>query len=56
MRMDTVLDMDANRIFNGTTEETVAWLEANPSVEPRWVCIGETGDLLTSSQYLDLAS
>lgn len=56
-RRDTVVhNSGEHAIFNGTTEETVKWLEDNPSNEPRWVYTGETGDILTESEYLDLAS
>lgn len=43
-------------VFQGTSEETLKWLEANPSDLPRWIYITETGDILTESEYLDLAS
>jgi hypothetical protein len=53
---DAVVDIDTQPLFNGTTAETVAWLESNPSTEPRWVVIGTTMDFLTVSEYLDLAT
>jgi hypothetical protein len=53
---DAVVDINTQPLFNGTTEETVAWLEANPSTEPRWVCLGVNMQFLTVSEYLDLAT
>jgi hypothetical protein len=55
-RRDTVLDQDGHIIFCGTTEETAAYLEKLTSVELKWVSVGETGDILGASQYLDLAT
>jgi hypothetical protein len=43
-------------VFTGSAEETVKWLEANPSLTPRWVYVGETSDILTEPEFLDLAS
>jgi hypothetical protein len=58
MRFDTVLNQDSIRMFVGNSDDAVAWLEKVTSVykEPLWVSVGETGDLITASQYLDLAS
>ena len=56
VRRDTVLDLDSKILFQGTTDETVEWLDENPVKTPLWVSIGETGDIMTSSQYLDLAT
>lgn len=54
---DIVVAHDGETIvFTGTTEETVKWLEENIDFEPRWVYIGESADIITESQYLDLAS
>lgn len=54
--LDAVLDIDSQPLFNGTTEATVKWLEENPSTKPRWVFISKTLDVITDSEYLDLAS
>jgi hypothetical protein len=56
MRFDTVLNIDSQMIFKGLTDDTVRHLESMRSIEHLWVSIGETGDLITASQYLDLAS
>ncbi len=56
MAQDVVLTADQQALYYGATEFTVAWLEANPSDEPRWVYVGESADVLTESQYLDLAT
>jgi hypothetical protein len=56
IRFDAVLDIDSRPRFQGSTDETVEYLEGLPTVEKLWVSIGETGDLLTASEYLDLAS
>jgi hypothetical protein len=56
VRLDTVLNTDSKVLFKGSTHETVYWLEGENAIEAWWVCIGETGDLITASQYLDLAS
>jgi hypothetical protein len=45
-----------NPVFGGTTENTVKWLEENPSKEPRFVYIKATTCILTESQFLDLAT
>jgi hypothetical protein len=55
-RPDTVLNADSTVLFQGSTEDTVMWLEMDKFDRPLWVSIGETGDLITASQYLDLAS
>jgi hypothetical protein len=43
-------------VFKGTDEETVKFLEENSSENPRSVYVCETSDILTESQYLDLAT
>lgn len=56
VRPDTVLNADSTILFQGSTEDAVMWLEMDLGRQPLWVSIGETGDLITSSEYLDLAS
>lgn len=57
MREDAVLDIESYVIFKGYPKDTLGWLEENYKVfTPLWVSVGETGDLLTSSEYMDLAS
>lgn len=53
---DVVYTNGTRPVFNGTTEAAVRWLEKNHSDEPRWVYLGKTGDVLTESEYLDLAT
>jgi hypothetical protein len=58
-RPDTVINKDSILMYKGTTENTVSWLEKVGLVyieEPLWVSIGETGDIMSASQYLDLAT
>lgn len=43
-------------VFDGSTDDTVRWLEENPSLKPRSVYIQKTADILTESQFLDLAT
>lgn len=43
-------------VFQGTELETVWWLDENPSEEPRYVYVSAIADILTESQFLDLAS
>lgn len=45
-----------NTVFQGTELATVEWLDQNPSEEPRYVYVSATADILTESQFLDLAS
>lgn len=56
VRLDTVLDKNSKVLFKGTTDDTIKYLEVAVPFGTWWVCIGETGDILTASQYLDLAS
>lgn len=56
MRPDTILNMNSEVLFKGPTDDAVIWLEMDTGQRPLWVCIGETGDIITASQYLDLAS
>jgi hypothetical protein len=57
MSIDTVVNSSGtDTVFSGSTLQTIAWLEANPSVEPRFVYVSATADILTESQYLDLAT
>lgn len=57
IRPDIVVARDGETIiFTGTTEETVKWLEEHITFDARWVYIGESADIITESQYLDLAS
>lgn len=56
VRPDTVLDADSKVLFQGSTSDTVLWLVMESDLIPMWVSIGETGDIISASQYLDLAS
>lgn len=56
VRLDTVLDRDSRVRFTGNTDQVAEFLEGMDGIEPLWVSVGETGDLMTGSQYLDLAS
>lgn len=42
-------------IMEGVEEEVVNWLVLNPSDQPRYVYISATADILTESEFLDLA-
>jgi hypothetical protein len=55
--LDTVLDERLRPMFNGTREDTQAWLQENPVAVNRSsnrVCIGESMDLLSVSEYEQL--
>lgn len=52
---DAVFDKDTNMLFNGLPEDAVKWLEDRPSDQPLWVHVGETAQILTASEYVDLA-
>lgn len=43
-------------LFCGTESEVTAWLEVNKSEEPRGIYVTATGDELSESEFLDLAS
>jgi hypothetical protein len=56
-RPDAVIDIDSKILFRGSSDAVVTWLEtAYDAPRQKWVSVGETGDLLTASQYLDLAT
>lgn len=56
--LDKVMNADSTCIFQGCSESVVRWLEEYLSAvtEPLWVFIGATQDIITASQYLDLAT
>lgn len=54
MKLDEVYALNSTLLFQGTPEETRNWLVGVPSNDPRWVVVGETQDLISASQYLDL--
>jgi hypothetical protein len=43
-------------VFLGPEDKAVEYLEENPSEQPRAVYIVKTGDIITESQFLDLAT
>ena len=49
-----VFDKDTTMLFNGLPAEARKWLEENPFAESLWVHNSETGQILSSSEYLDL--
>lgn len=56
MKFDVASDDQNVMLFAAPTEEMVKWLEENRSEDPRTIFIGETGDIVSESQYLDLAT
>lgn len=56
--LDKVMDANSVCRFQGCSETVVKWLEEYMTVltEPLWVFIGATEDVITASQYLDLAT
>ena len=53
MYFDAVLDKNTKPVFNGTPEETLKWLVKNPNWHKRWVCVGETMEIVTETEYLN---
>jgi hypothetical protein len=43
-------------VFQGSAEDAVKFLEENESENPRWVYVTATADILTESEFLDLAT
>ena len=56
--LEYVLTADCELKFKGCTEAVVKWLEEHypDKIYPLWVFIEATGDTITASQYLDLAT
>lgn len=57
MYFDAVLDPDLKPIFNGTTEETLAWLKEHEEYQQKndhRVCIGSTMQLVTPWEYVNV--
>lgn len=52
MYFDAVLDENMQPLFNGTPEETKAWLENNETDNSVRVCIGESMVLVTVPEYM----
>jgi hypothetical protein len=56
---DAVLDVDLNPVFNGTTEETMEWLEQRiinqQTMLGLYVCDGRTLRIISVSEYMRLA-
>lgn len=61
VRLDTVMDELGVISFQGFEQQVVDWLEDAINVGEIpfggwWVSVGETGDFMQASQYLDLAT
>jgi len=59
MVTSVVLNEHSLPLFVGSEDQVVAFLEErldNKETGPLWVHIRATGDILTASQYLDLAT
>jgi hypothetical protein len=52
MYFDAVLDDRMNPLYNGTTEEVLAWLETEKPMTVS-VCIGKTMQLVTVEKYVE---
>ena len=52
MYFDAVLTNEMSPIFNGTAEETRAWLRENPVDHSHQVCIGQTMKCVSVEEYL----
>jgi hypothetical protein len=54
--LDAVLDVNANPIFNGTTEEVVEWLcqtaDNRRMQESLRICVGRTLEMKSIDDYL----
>ena len=51
---DAVLDENMQPVFNGTPEETQAWLLANSWAIELSVCIGRTMQVVSAKDYVRL--
>jgi hypothetical protein len=52
MYFDAVLDDRMNPLYNGTTEEVLAWLETEKPMTVS-VCIGKTMQIVTVEKYVE---
>lgn len=50
---DAVLTDNVIPIFNGTTEETVKWLQEHPEHSDKRVCVGKTMHIYLVPEYLE---
>lgn len=50
---DAVLDENFQSVFNGTPNETVAWIKENPWAHGLVVCVGRTTDVILVPLYME---
>lgn len=49
---DAVLDDAMMPVFNGTPEETLDWLKANPDAQSLRVCPGQSLRVIPAKEYM----